>query len=123
MRPKPRVCPGCGGPPTTPRHHYCDACRTWGRMAARRAREAQRVRPNATDRGYGYEHQKTRRRVKRTVDAGNAVCARCGLPIARGEPWDLGHDDLDRSRYAGPEHRRCNRGTTGRQKEPSSRRW
>jgi hypothetical protein len=28
----------------------------------------------------------------------------CGERIAAGEPWDLGHVDGDRSRYAGPEH-------------------
>jgi hypothetical protein len=40
-------------------------------------------------------------------------CARCGERIEPGEPWDLGHDDVDRSRYTGPEHRRCNRSTRG----------
>src|SRR5215207_10927405 len=28
-------------------------------------------------------------------------------PITPDEPWDLGHVDHDRSRYAGPEHRKC----------------
>lgn len=59
------------------------------------------------------------------VEAGEAVCARCGGLIDPFEPWDLGHDDLDRSRYAGPEHRRCNRSTASRRvKRPRwSREW
>jgi hypothetical protein len=51
-----------------------------------------------TQSGYGWEHQQLRKRVPRVVAAGGATCARCGLPITPGDPWDLGHDDQDRSR-------------------------
>jgi len=55
---------------------------------------------------YGHTHKLVRRAVAVSVNDGYAVCARCGHPIDPDEPWDLGHDDNDRSRYAGPEHRR-----------------
>ena len=65
-------------------------------------------------RGYGWKHQELRKRWQRSVDAGVVNCARCGYLIEPGEAWDLGHDDLDRSSYQGPEHRACNRATAGR---------
>jgi hypothetical protein len=51
------------------------------------------------------------RRYASIVEAGNAVCARCGEPIAPCEKSDLDHDDDDplQRRYLGPSHRRCNR--------------
>ena len=60
----------------------------------------------------------TRKQIEPMVLAGGVQCVRCGDYIRPGEPWDLGHVDGDRSRYAGPEHRRCNRGTTGRRWTP-----
>jgi hypothetical protein len=58
-------------------------------------------------RGYGGKHQSLRQRWVRQVAAGGVCCARCGEPIERVEPWDLGHDDFDRSIDSGPEHRAC----------------
>jgi hypothetical protein len=59
------------------------------------------------------------------VEAGLVSCARCKRPIVPEEPWDLGHDDVDRRRCSGPEHRSCNRATAGREREAMtfSRAW
>lgn len=65
-------------------------------------------------RGYGASHARRRRVAKRDVDAGSAVCWRCGEGISPGESWDLGHDDDNRRRYRGPEHVKCNRGAPSR---------
>jgi hypothetical protein len=65
-------------------------------------------------RGYGAKHKRLRKSWSPKVRAGVVNCARCGERIEPGEPWDLGHDDFDRSVYNGPEHRRCNRGTLPR---------
>lgn len=66
---------------------------------------------SAHGRDYGYGHQQVRARLAPIVATGTARCARCGELIAPGAAWDLGHDDWDRTRYSGPEHRKCNRAT------------
>lgn len=87
-----------------------------------------------SDRGYGQAHQKLRAQWKRKVATGTIACWRCierGVPadqalINPNEPWDLGHDDNDRTKYVGPEHRKCNRGEPSRRRarpQPHSRRW
>ena len=61
-------------------------------------------------RGYGHSHRQERNKWAKTMAAqGGTPCARCGGWIDPLEPWDLGHDDVDRSIYSGPEHQRCNR--------------
>lgn len=113
---------GCGKPPTTPKHWYCNACREARKRHKSRVREAQ-SRPPAAERGYGAEHQKLRREIAVLVRTGQAKCARCGGPIRPAEAWDLDHDDDDRSRYIGASHARCNRSTRGRRRKRHSRDW
>jgi hypothetical protein len=85
------------------------------------------MRGATTARGYGTKHQTLRKRWAPIVKRGEAVCARCNLEIPPDPTvtpcpkcgrlhtsWDLGHDDLDRSRWTGPEHQCCNRATNGR---------
>lgn len=66
------------------------------------------------ERGYGQEHRKRREALVPVVARGRTRCSRCQGLIRPGEPWDLGHDDHDRTRYTGPEHVGCNRGAGGR---------
>lgn len=65
--------------------------------------------PTTAQRGYGYAHQTLRRYWTPYVNAGLVTCWRCNRLIQPGTPWDLGHDDHDRSVYRGPEHAHCNR--------------
>lgn len=68
-----------------------------------------------TERGYGSAHRRERARWVPLVARGGVICWRCGHLIVPGMPWDLGHDDNDRSVYRGPEHAgRCNRAAGAR---------
>lgn len=81
------------------------------RMASRRGSTA--------GRGYGARHQRLRAKWATKVAAGGVRCWRCGEPIDPSEPWDLGHDDKDRSITRGPEHaNRCNRASANRKGPP-----
>ena len=73
-------------------------------------------------RGYGSSHQRLRAAWVARVEAGGVICARCGFGIAPGAKWDLGHSDVDRAEYTGPEHARCNRRAGGRAGAAASRR-
>ena len=75
--------------------------------------------------GYGNEHQKLRAHYKKhVVDPGLGYCWRCGKWLNPAEPWELGHADEDRSKYMGPECRKCNRATAGRRRPRSEpRSW
>ncbi len=73
-------------------------------------------------RGYGVDHRKDRQRWTPRVALGIVPCRRCGELIRPDEPWDLGHDDLDRSLPRAPEHRRCNRATRARAAKRRKRR-
>ena len=86
-------------------------------------RRSARIPGSTRRRGYGGVHPRLRARIRELVIRGMAVCARCGEPIAPDEPWDLGHDDNDRTLYSGPEHRRCNRATAGRRTPRVTREW
>jgi hypothetical protein len=111
-----RLCKVCGAPSMSNYHSYCQSCRDakW---------RDTRAKTNNKLRGYDIGHVRLRRRLKPLVASGTVACARCGKLIRPGEPWDLGHDDYDRSKYSGPEHRRCNRATWGRQSRVVSRAW
>lgn len=67
-----------------------------------------------SQRGYGTAHKRLRKQYEPKVAAGLITCWRCDQRIAPHQPWDLGHDDDDRSQYRGPEHVACNRATGGR---------
>jgi hypothetical protein len=60
---------------------------------------------------YPGDHQAIRRAWAPHVPG--TPCARCGVPIAPGQAWDLDHDD-DRAGYRGPAHASCNRRAGGR---------
>lgn len=77
-------------------------------------RAKDKARGTREERGYGAEHRATRERWAPLVATGNVKCWRCGEFIPVGAPFDLGHDDRDRTKYRGPEHVTCNRATAAR---------
>lgn len=84
-----------------------------GRCAThRRARD--KARGSRQERGYDAAHTKLRQAWVRKVSTGTVKCWRCGKRIAPDEPFDLGHDDQDRTKYRGAECIKCNRGTATR---------
>lgn len=65
--------------------------------------------------GYGKAHKRLRAEIaQQMLDGMIFLCWRCGRLINPSRPWDLGHDDRDRSLYRGPEHVACNRATRRR---------
>jgi hypothetical protein len=99
-----RACKRCGQLTWSSRSPYCLEHRPPPEV---RARWAAKTRER---RGYGAIHKHLRERYRLLIGEGSVVlCARCRKRLLPGEPFDLGHVDRDRTRYAGPEHRRCNR--------------
>jgi hypothetical protein len=65
--------------------------------------------------GYGKEHKALRAEFALRMASGELFrCWRCTRLINPAAPWDLGHDDTDRSIYRGPEHVGCNRSPRAR---------
>jgi hypothetical protein len=62
---------------------------------------------SSSARGYGTAHQAERRRWGLVVEAGQALCCRCGGWIAPGSPFHLDHRD-DKLGYLGVSHAACN---------------
>lgn len=104
------ICPTCGTGFTQTR-----ASQVYCAPACRPGRRATKPKAPTARRGYGSEHQALRRKWKTKVDAGLVDCARCGVRIEPGQPWDLGHTD-DRTGYNGPECRSCNRSHGGKRR-------
>ena len=73
--------------------------------------------PARDARGYGRAHEAERRRWKRVVEAGEAFCTRCGLPVTGA--FHLDHSD-DRTEYLGVAHPSCNMSAGGRKGQAAS---
>jgi hypothetical protein len=92
---------------------------------------ARRPKPpgSTTTGGWGAKHQALRAQYVKRMEQGERFnCWRCGLPIKPGAPFDLGHDDHDRSITRGPEHRgrECPQGgnrATYKRRVTQLRRW
>lgn len=81
---------------------------------------------STTARGYGSTHRRVRDAWTEQIEAAGGVqcccdrieCDRhdgqCPVIIRPGDPFDLGHDDIDRRFWTGPECPGCNRAAGGR---------
>lgn len=106
------MCPSAGYRPcTTP---GCGELVTGTAKCADCRAEVEVSRGTPEERGYGPAHRALRKKWLPLVAQGHVACWRCGEPISPGDPWDLGHDDRNRSVYRGPEHERCNRAASAR---------
>lgn len=95
----PHRCGGCSLVSVPAGTRFCRPC----------AAKHQATRGRTAQRGYGSDHQTTRRDWAPLVAAGLVDCWRCGELIEPDDEWHLGHDDADRRITRGPEHaRRCN---------------
>ena len=111
-----RVCPDCKAiHDTTARGARAGRCPDCSRTRDRQ-------RPTPVERGYDADHRAQRRAWQARLDADEPItCWRCG-DLVGAEPWDLGHDDQDRTVTRGPEHRgRCNRSAAGKSAHATGR--
>lgn len=77
-------------------------------------RAKDQARGTTTQRGYGSTHQQLRAALQRKMNQGHTYqCWRCGNDIDP-EHWQLGHDDINRDVYRGPECVPCNTATSTR---------
>jgi hypothetical protein len=102
-----RACRHCGRVTWSSHSPYCLQHRPSQEVRVRQAEKSR------ASRGYGSVHKAVRARYAALVEAGEAVCARCGLPIPAGTPFDLDHSPGRRG-YLGVSHRTCNRGAGGK---------
>lgn len=63
---------------------------------------------------YGWNHRRLRAKLKPFVESGEAICARCGFPIAWDEEFNLDHADDGSGEYLGVSHPKCNARAGGR---------
>ena len=68
---------------------------------------------STTRRGYGTQHQRTRKAWARHVATGTLHCTRCDELITPDQAWHLDHSD-DRTTYLGPAHAHCNTSAGGK---------
>ena len=101
-----RVCLDCPRIiPATTRKGRCPDC----------ARAHDKARGTRQQRGYGADHDRTRRvLVTRLRNGDTLTCWRCGAPITDEHAMHVGHDDADRSITRGPECVTCNLTAAGR---------